>query len=73
MASGKRLSRTSGTSPSKRIRVTYIVPEAVDQNIEAYSQREGLMKNHVVTQALEKFLEAQSLQPHRTPKISITY
>jgi hypothetical protein len=73
VANGKQAGNTSENSPSKRIRVTYIVPKAVDQNIEAYSQREGMMKNQVVTVALERFLREQSLRPDRTPKISITY
>jgi hypothetical protein len=71
----ERRSANGASEPSsqKRIRVTYIVPETVDKNIEAYSQRQGLMKNHVVTVALQEFLKGQSLHPDRMPKLTITY
>jgi hypothetical protein len=69
----RKLDTTSKKDVPKRIRVCYIVPEDVDRNIEAYSQRERLMKSQVITEALQEYLSNRSLHPNKTPKLSISY
>ncbi len=58
---------------SGKTRVTLVIPDVLDRNIEAYSLREGLLKNQVVTAALEKFLRDHGLQPDKPPKVSLSY
>jgi hypothetical protein len=53
---------------SKRIRVTLVLPEVLDQNIEAYATREGRMKSYVVAAALEQFLHSRGIQPGKPPQ-----
>jgi hypothetical protein len=48
---------------SKKIRVTVIVPEALDQNVEAYALGARLQKSEVVTLALTQFLQKHGI-PH---------
>jgi hypothetical protein len=69
----RKLDTAAKSDATKRIRVCYIVPEDVDRNIEAYSQRERLMKSQVITEALQEYLRNKSLHPDKTPKLSISY
>jgi hypothetical protein len=73
MKNGRKQDTRSRSDIPKRIRVCYIVPEEVDRNIEAYSQRERLMKSQVITEALQEYLRNKSLRSDKNPKLTISY
>ena len=58
---------------SRKIRVTLVIPDVLDKNIEAYSVKAGLLKTEVVTKAITKFLRERGLQPDKPPKVSLSY
>lgn len=59
--------------PNERIRVTLVIPYALDRNIEACSLKEGRLKHEVVKDALESYLVARSFSPDKLPKIEVSY
>ena len=65
--------KVSGNGKNRKTRVTLVIPDVLDRNIEAYSLREGLLKNQVVAAALEKYLREKGLQPDKPPKVSLSY
>ena len=65
--------KVSGNGIKRKTRVTLVIPDVLDRNIEAYSLREGLLKNQVIAAALEKYLREKGLQPDRPPKVSLSY
>jgi hypothetical protein len=65
--------KVSGNGINRKTRVTLVIPDVLDRNIEAYSLREGLLKNQVVAAALEKYLREKGLQPDKPPKVSLSY
>ncbi|KAF0248493.1 MAG: hypothetical protein FD167_2114 [bacterium] len=53
-------------------RVTYVVPEIIDKNVEIYSAISGRQKHDIVTEALASYLQSKGLQPHKAPS-SVNY
>lgn len=58
---------------SKTVRTTLVLPESLDQNLEAYALSTGSNKSEVIKEALIGYLRAKGLQPDKLPTISVTY
>jgi hypothetical protein len=54
-------------------RITLVLRETVDLNMEAYAQLKGIHKHEAVNVALTDFLLRQGLQPDKVPEITISY
>ncbi len=57
----------------RKIRVTYVVPETLDKNLEAYSLANGVRKQEALTEALVEYLQGRNMKPDQLPKISYSY
>lgn len=63
---------TLSKSETENIRVTYVVPQALDKNVEIYSAISGIQKHEIVTEALASYLQTKGLQPLKVPS-SVNY
>jgi hypothetical protein len=85
-SSGEEAERSTGQRESTRLdtrnttnggakvaRTTAVVPEPLNQNWEAYAVTRGIPKNDVLVTALSTFLESEGMNPHKKPKLQISY
>jgi hypothetical protein len=54
-------------------RTTIFLPEILDENLEAYSLTSGDAKSVIIRRALLEHLKSQGMQPHKKPKVSVSY
>jgi hypothetical protein len=75
MSRGRRISTTDRESveAAKLTRTTVFLTDILTENLDALSLQTGESKAVLVRQALADFLESRGLQPHRRPKVTVTY
>ena len=54
-------------------RTTLVLPESLDENLEAYALRSGITKSQVIKRLLREFLIENGLQPDKKPRVQISY
>ena len=68
-----RAEKTAQKKEIPVVRTTFVLPEPLDQNVEAYGAVCRLSKNTAVVKLLETALSKEGFQPTNTPKVSVTY
>ena len=68
-----RRPKGGAVSEDRIVRTTVVLPEPLDKNVEAYCAKEGVTKNAAFLQLLSRGLSANGYQPHKTPKVTISY
>jgi 5S rRNA maturation endonuclease (ribonuclease M5) len=54
-------------------RTTVYLTEILDENLEALSLTSGDAKGVIIRRALSEHLKNQGMQPHKKPKVSVSY
>jgi hypothetical protein len=54
-------------------RTTIFLTDALNDNLEALSLTVGEPKGVLVRKAVSEFLTRQGMQPHKKPKVSVSY
>jgi hypothetical protein len=54
-------------------RTTIFLTEVLDENLEALSLTSGEAKGEIIRRALSEYLRNQGMQPHKKPKVSVSY
>lgn len=54
-------------------RTTIFLTDALNDNLEALALTVGEPKGVLVRKAVSEFLKRQGMQPHRKPKVSVSY
>lgn len=54
-------------------RTTVYLTEILDDNLEALSLTSGDAKGVIIRRALSEHLLTQGMQPHKKPKVSVSY
>lgn len=61
----------NGTKSVKR--TTVYLTEILDENLEALSLTSGEAKGVIIRRALSEHIKNQGMQPHKKPKVSVSY
>ncbi|MGH9828185.1 MAG: hypothetical protein ACREDR_33595 [Blastocatellia bacterium] len=63
----------AGSIENGTARTTLVLPLTLDQNLEGYALTVGVPKGELIKRVLTEYLKEKGLQPHKRPKVAISY